>query len=178
MTDQPTGALPYRDRARDYSRGPLLLAIAILAIVFGLITAAVNVSSAISLWSIMRSASGSSQPAFLMTAVLTQLISVPASLAFAAAGVAFLLRSGRAVRLLVLDVIIRMIELIACVIPMAIPNQMGGSMWKYTTSQSVPAIEHLLFLGVILLLLRSEPVRMLIHIASGADGATEPTVAD
>jgi hypothetical protein len=164
----PTPALAYRDRARDHSRAPLFVALAILAIIFGLLAAAMNVENAITTWSLVgrpgRGASG-----FLRLAGSSLFMRAPANLIFAMAGLAFLLRSQWALRLLTTDVILRIIGAGIFAIQMAMPSQITAPLWKGSLREAVPTIQQLIFLSTMLLILRAAPVRSLINTAAGVE---------
>jgi hypothetical protein len=168
MTHTPTPSLAYRDRARDHSRAPLFVALAILAIIFGLLAAAINVENAITTWSFVgrpgRGAGG-----FLRLAGSSLFMRAPANLIFAMAGLAFLLRSHWAVRFLTADVILRVIGAGIFAIQMAIPSQITAPLWKGSLREAVPTIQQLIFLSTMLLILRAAPVRALFNTAAGAE---------
>jgi hypothetical protein len=173
---EPIPALIYHQPT--LGRRPLFVAVAILAIVFGLLAAFFAGALAIQYLRIIPS--NPTMRYSLIPTIVTQGFYAPAYLCLAIAGVAFLLKKRFATLMLCIYIGISLVGIFAGAIVASFMNPGGGIAFSAAAmaGRFVPSMAHAVFDVIVLLLLLNRSVQAILLQASGieatllADGIT------
>jgi len=173
---EPIPALVYHQP--QLGRRPLFVALAILAIVFGLLAAIISVASVISYLNILAQRGNTATLRYsLVPAVVQQIFLTPAYVCLLLAGIAFLLKSRWVPPLLCMFVAISFIStLIGIAVSSFIPMPGGTQIMGISVigARFLPAMARGMFDVMVLILLLNRTVRRVIYQATGIEDPLLP----